>query len=85
MQVRGIFTDLNNKRVVSALVWCTFTLCHQYFSFLWKLAQPFRFIAHNGEINTRRGNLKLVKKQANMDLNPPFYKRRNGNVIAGGF
>ncbi|HTH32160.1 MAG TPA: hypothetical protein VL946_12500, partial [Lacibacter sp.] len=45
-QVRGYFPDLNNKRVVSA-----FGLVHSRFATntfpSWKLAQPFRFIAHN--------------------------------------
>ena len=27
----------------------------------WKLAQPFRYIAHNGEINTLQGNLNWLK------------------------
>ncbi len=60
LQVRGYFTDLNNKRVVSA-----FGLVHSRFATntfpSWKLAQPFRFIAHNGEINTLQGNLNWLK------------------------
>ncbi|MFN8252924.1 MAG: glutamate synthase large subunit [Ferruginibacter sp.] len=60
MQVRGYFTDLNNKRVVSA-----FGLVHSRFATntfpSWKLAQPFRYIAHNGEINTLQGNLNWLK------------------------
>jgi glutamate synthase (NADPH) large chain len=59
-QVRGYFPDLNNKRVVSA-----FGLVHSRFATntfpSWKLAQPFRFIAHNGEINTLQGNLNWLK------------------------
>ena len=55
-QVRGYFPDLSDERVVS-----TFGLVHSRFSTntfpSWKLAQPFRFLAHNGEINTLRGNL----------------------------
>jgi glutamate synthase (NADPH/NADH) large chain len=50
-QVRNYFPDLNNKRVVSA-----FGLVHSRFATntfpSWRLAQPFRYIAHNGEINT---------------------------------
>lgn len=60
MQVRPYFPDLNNKRVVSA-----FGLVHSRFATntfpSWKLAQPFRFIAHNGEINTLQGNLNWLK------------------------
>lgn len=60
MQVRNYFPDLNSKRVVSA-----FGLVHSRFATntfpSWKLAQPFRFIAHNGEINTLQGNLNWLK------------------------
>ncbi len=59
-QVRYYFPDLNNKRVVSA-----FGLVHSRFATntfpSWKLAQPFRYIAHNGEINTLQGNLNWLK------------------------
>jgi len=60
LQVRPYFPDLTNKRVVSA-----FGLVHSRFATntfpSWKLAQPFRFIAHNGEINTLQGNLNWLK------------------------
>ncbi len=60
IQVREYFPDLKNKRVVSA-----FGLVHSRFATntfpSWKLAQPFRFIAHNGEINTLQGNLNWLK------------------------
>ncbi len=59
-QVRSYFPDLSNKRVVSA-----FGLVHSRFATntfpSWKLAQPFRFIAHNGEINTLQGNINWLK------------------------
>ncbi len=59
-QVRRYFPDLSNKRVVSA-----FGLVHSRFATntfpSWKLAQPFRYIAHNGEINTLQGNLNWLK------------------------
>ena len=49
------YKDLNDKRMETAI--CVF---HQRFSTntwpQWKLAQPFRYLAHNGEINTVRGN-----------------------------
>ncbi|MES2700984.1 MAG: glutamate synthase subunit alpha, partial [Pseudomonadota bacterium] len=54
-QVGGFYKDLQDADCVSAL-----GLVHQRFSTntfpSWKLAHPFRFIAHNGEINTVRGN-----------------------------
>ena len=60
LQVRGYFPDLSNPRLVSA-----FGLVHSRFATntfpSWKLAQPFRFIAHNGEINTVQGNLNWLK------------------------
>lgn len=59
-QVRNYFIDLNNKKVVSA-----FGLVHSRFATntfpSWRLAQPFRYLAHNGEINTLQGNLNWLK------------------------
>ena len=59
-QVRNYFCDLTNKKVVSA-----FGLVHSRFATntfpSWKLAQPFRYLAHNGEINTLQGNLNWLK------------------------
>jgi glutamate synthase (NADPH/NADH) large chain len=56
LQVRGYFPDLSDERVKSA-----FGMVHSRFSTntfpSWKLAQPFRMLAHNGEINTLTGNL----------------------------
>jgi glutamate synthase (NADPH/NADH) large chain len=50
------YPDLHDKRTTSALA-----LVHQRFSTntfpSWKLAQPFRYLCHNGEINTVRGNI----------------------------
>jgi glutamate synthase (NADPH/NADH) large chain len=55
-QLRTYYTDLQDTRLTSA-----FGLVHSRFSTntfpSWKLAQPFRFMAHNGEINTLTGNL----------------------------
>ncbi|RZL02524.1 MAG: glutamate synthase subunit alpha, partial [Pedobacter sp.] len=60
LQVRTYFTELSDKRVVSA-----FGLVHSRFATntfpSWKLAQPFRYIAHNGEINTLQGNLNWFR------------------------
>lgn len=73
MQVRGYFPDLNNKRLVSA-----FGLVHSRFATntfpSWKLAQPFRFIAHNGEINTLQGNLNWLKTSEKGFTSPYFSK-----------
>lgn len=55
-QLRQYYPDLQDPRMASALA-----VIHSRFSTntfpSWKLAQPFRMIAHNGEINTLTGNL----------------------------
>ncbi|KAA8481804.1 glutamate synthase (NADPH/NADH) large chain [Arcticibacter tournemirensis] len=55
-QLRTYYSDLADARLTSA-----FGMVHSRFSTntfpSWKLAQPFRFMAHNGEINTLTGNL----------------------------
>ncbi|QCE32808.1 glutamate synthase large subunit [Acetobacteraceae bacterium] len=56
------FPDLLDERFVSR-----FALYHQRYSTntfpTWKLAQPFRRLAHNGEINTLSGNINLMQAQ----------------------
>src|SRR5205809_3629472 len=73
LQVRNYFQDLSNKRVVSA-----FGLVHSRFATntfpSWKLAQPFRFIAHNGEINTLQGNLNWLRSSGKAFISPYFSK-----------
>jgi len=58
-QVGSFYDDLRDPDCVSAL-----GLVHQRFSTntfpSWKLAHPYRFIAHNGEINTVRGNVNWM-------------------------
>ncbi|WP_448334341.1 hypothetical protein, partial [Streptomyces sp. DSM 41534] len=55
MQLPQYFPDLRDERCVSAIA-----IVHSRFSTntfpSWPLAHPFRFVAHNGEINTVRGN-----------------------------
>lgn len=59
-QFQTSFPDLHNKYFTSALA-----LVHQRFSTntfpSWRLAHPFRYIAHNGEINTLRGNVNWMR------------------------
>ena len=59
-QLRRYFPDLSNDYFTSGLA-----LVHSRFSTntfpKWKLAQPFRLLAHNGEINTIRGNRGWMK------------------------
>jgi glutamate synthase domain-containing protein 2/glutamate synthase domain-containing protein 1/glutamate synthase domain-containing protein 3 len=59
-QVGEYFLDLQEENMVSALA-----MVHQRFSTntfpTWDLAHPFRFICHNGEINTLRGNFNWIR------------------------
>ncbi|CUK08293.1 glutamate synthase large subunit [Shimia thalassica] len=59
-QVAVFYPDLEDERFESA-----FALYHQRYSTntfpQWWLAQPFRMLAHNGEINTLKGNLNWMK------------------------
>ncbi|TDH28960.1 glutamate synthase large subunit [Segetibacter sp. 3557_3] len=78
-QLRHYFPDLRDKRVVSA-----FGLVHSRFATntfpSWKLAQPFRFIAHNGEINTLQGNLNWLKT-SEKGFSSPFFSREEMDMI----
>ena len=59
-QIRGYFPDLTDPKMETALA-----LVHQRFSTntfpAWPLAHPYRYLAHNGEINTIRGNRNWMK------------------------
>ena len=70
-QLRNFYPDLSNKRIVSA-----FGLVHSRFATntfpSWKMAQPFRFIAHNGEINTLQGNVNWFKTGEHSFASPYF-------------
>ncbi|MEM7056450.1 MAG: glutamate synthase large subunit [Pseudomonadota bacterium] len=59
-QVAEFYPDLEDPRFVSA-----FAIYHQRYSTntfpQWWLAQPFRMLAHNGEINTLKGNLNWMR------------------------
>ncbi len=72
-QVRHYFPDLTNVGVKSA-----FGMIHSRFSTntspSWRLAQPFRFIAHNGEINTVVGNLNWFYSGMRSFVSPYFTK-----------
>jgi glutamate synthase (NADPH/NADH) large chain len=63
-QVGEYYLDLQDERMQSALA-----LVHQRFSTntfpTWDLAHPFRMIAHNGEINTLRGNVNWMRARKN--------------------
>ncbi|MBZ9677524.1 glutamate synthase large subunit [Mesorhizobium sp. ES1-1] len=66
-QVGAYYKDLRDPRFETALI-----LVHQRFSTntfpSWKLAHPYRMVAHNGEINTLRGNVNwMAARQASVD------------------
>ncbi|WP_342165779.1 glutamate synthase large subunit [Methylobacterium sp. SD21] len=66
-QLGNYFLDLKDERFVSALA-----LVHQRFATntfpTWRLSHPYRFVAHNGEINTLRGNVNwMAARQASVD------------------
>ncbi len=66
-QVGAYYKDLTDPRFESALA-----LVHQRFSTntfpSWKLAHPYRMVAHNGEINTLRGNVNwMAARQASVE------------------
>ncbi len=60
--IERFYTDLTNKDLVTKLA-----LVHQRFSTntfpTWDLAQPFRYMCHNGEINTFKGNISRMKSR----------------------
>ena len=61
-QLLGYYKDLNDPELVSAVA-----VIHQRYSTntfpSWELSQPFRYLAHNGEINTLRGNLNHIRSR----------------------
>jgi len=68
-QVGAYYLDLQDERCVSAL-----GLVHQRFSTNtfpeWPLAHPYRYIAHNGEINTVRGNYNWMRAREGVMSSP---------------
>jgi glutamate synthase domain-containing protein 2/glutamate synthase domain-containing protein 1/glutamate synthase domain-containing protein 3 len=70
-QIANFYPELSDPDVVSALC-----LVHQRFSTntfpTWQLAHPYRFIAHNGEINTLRGNVNWMHARQSVLESPLF-------------
>ncbi len=66
------YPDLNDERLTSR-----FAVFHQRYSTntfpSWDLAQPFRTLAHNGEINTLKGNINWMKIHE-QDMSSPLFK-----------
>ncbi|HEY7390708.1 MAG TPA: glutamate synthase large subunit [Bryobacteraceae bacterium] len=70
-QIANFYPELSEPEVVSALC-----LVHQRFSTntfpTWQLAHPFRYIAHNGEINTLKGNVNWMHARQSVLASPLF-------------
>ncbi|TAJ16171.1 MAG: glutamate synthase large subunit, partial [Dehalococcoidia bacterium] len=71
LQLRVYFPDLSDARVTSAMA-----MFHSRFSTntfpSWRLAHPYRMIAHNGEINTLRGNINWMTAREALFASPLF-------------
>ena len=65
------YHDLQDQRLISR-----YAIFHQRFSTntapSWDLAQPFRALAHNGEINTLKGNINWMKVHEQEMFSPLF-------------
>jgi glutamate synthase (NADPH/NADH) large chain len=70
-QIAKFYKELSDPEVISALC-----LVHQRFSTntfpTWQLAHPFRYICHNGEINTLRGNVNWMHARQSVLSSPLF-------------
>ena len=70
-QLKAFYPDLSDESFVSAVA-----IVHQRYSTntfpTWQLAQPFRYLAHNGEINTLRGNINQMKSRETHFSSPLF-------------
>ena len=71
-QLAVFYPDLLDERFTS-----TFAIFHQRYSTntfpAWHLAQPFRMLAHNGEINTLRGNVQLDEEPRDRCMAHPMF------------
>ena len=70
-QIRAFMPDLSDPDMISGLA-----LVHQRYSTntfpTWDLAHPFRFLCHNGEINTVRGNTNFMNARERIFSSPLF-------------
>jgi len=85
-QIEKFYFELANPQVTSALA-----LVHQRFSTntfpSWKLAHPYRYVAHNGEINTIRGNVSWMNARQSIYDSPNFGEKINDLfpvIVPGG-
>ncbi|CAK0759889.1 glutamate synthase subunit GltB [Gammaproteobacteria bacterium] len=79
-QLSRYYPDLNDERFSSALA-----LVHSRFSTntlpSWRLAHPFRFLAHNGEINTLRGNVHWMRARESLLESEFFTKEEMQDIL----
>ena len=70
-QIRGFYRELADETLVSS-----FAMVHSRFSTntlgSWRLAHPYRFLQHNGEINTLRGNINWMAAREGMLASEAF-------------
>lgn len=85
-QLLKFFPEFHDERFAAA-----FAVVHQRFSTntlpSWHLAQPFRFVAHNGEINTLRGNvnrMRALEAQFASPLFGPDIEKIKPVIVEGG-
>jgi len=75
-QIEKFYFELANPLVTSALC-----VVHQRFSTntfpSWKLAHPYRYVAHNGEINTIRGNISWMNARQSVLASPLYGDKIN--------
>jgi glutamate synthase domain-containing protein 2/glutamate synthase domain-containing protein 1/glutamate synthase domain-containing protein 3 len=85
-QIANFYLELSNSEVRSGLC-----LVHQRFSTntfpTWHLAHPYRYICHNGEINTLRGNVNWMHARTSVLASPLFgndFKKLEPFIAPGG-
>jgi glutamate synthase domain-containing protein 2/glutamate synthase domain-containing protein 1/glutamate synthase domain-containing protein 3 len=85
-QIANFYLELSNSEVRSGLC-----LVHQRFSTntfpTWHLAHPYRYICHNGEINTLRGNVNWMQSRTSVLASPLFgddMKKLDPIIAPGG-
>jgi len=85
-QIANFYKELSDPEVRSALC-----LVHQRFSTntfpTWHLAHPYRYICHNGEINTLRGNINWMQARTSVLASPLFgddLKKLEPVIVPGG-
>ena len=78
--IERFYIDLKNPNLVTKLA-----LVHQRFSTntfpTWDLAQPFRYMCHNGEINTLKGNISRMKTREELFKSAGISKKNMSKIL----